>query len=477
MTGPEDLDRPALRELGLGQGASARLAALASQTLATAIVTRELGAEGYGTLSLAGAVVGLLVLLGGFQLSQQVARGGPNVGRSLWATSWLLGGATAALLVGLVSAGVGSTALRDVMIVFVPVAGLSPQFGVLVGTAMAEGRRGLATTLVNFVGASKFVAVAVVVLTVPKPDPEVFAAVESMLLGAAFILGGWKLRADAWPWVPSVVALRSAAVGAASLLPLAASAVMLARLDITMVGLFEDAASVGVFQIAVRLSEVPFELYAGALVMFVAGVGLREDGDELAAWYEGVTRLLAAALIPVVVALAVFGDVVANVVFGADVSGPPALYAIAAIGIAAQIATGPNGAVLVARDRRRALTAVALGLITLDLVLNLLLIPPFGVIGAALATSAAYVVVNLASSILVRQHVGDWLLSGRWGLEMGVRTALPVALLLAIRLWVAPALVSLGLGAATVLLLAVHGWRAHGRAPTLNQAGAAEPPR
>jgi O-antigen/teichoic acid export membrane protein len=88
------------------------------------------------------------------------------------------------------------------------------------------------------------------------------------------------------------------------------------------------------------------------------------------------------------------------------VSGYPVMVALAA-GLLIRSLAGPLQGLLVVAGQQN-LAAVALGVATLaNVVLNLLLIPRYGLLGAGVATAMAFAIESLLLFLLSRMVVGD----------------------------------------------------------------------
>ena len=195
-----------------------------------------------------------------------------------------------------------------------------------------------------------------------------------------------------------------------------AAVVLFDQIDAILIGAFLGAASVGVFQAPMRLTT--FLLYPGyAVAAGVAprlshGVRHRPDATALRLAYRLIVLFQAALLAPVVVWATpitdlLFGDAFAE---SAEVLRWLAPF-IFLSGLATLVSLGAN---YLGLARRRAPIAIAAVLV--NIVLDLVLLPTIGVIGAAIATSTAY-------AIYVPAHV--WLC---WrALDLDLRdTILPV---------------------------------------------------
>jgi O-antigen/teichoic acid export membrane protein len=129
-----------------------------------------------------------------------------------------------------------------------------------------------------------------------------------------------------------------------------------------------------------------------------AATTLNHRGDHAAFGdlYIVVSKLAYIITFPLVVLMACFPEGVLHLVFGSGFPVRPAVVWTLLVGYLVNLAFGLNSGALVATGRRRLLTWAYAAALAVMLVLALSLIPFAGAIGAALATSSSFVVMNVA---------------------------------------------------------------------------------
>ncbi len=167
--------------------------------------------------------------------------------------------------------------------------------------------------------------------------------------------------------------------------------------DVLLLGLFRPTAEVGVYAAVSRIVMVgTFALQAVRLAIApqIAGLLAREDRDGAQTLYQTATWWLIAVSWPLLLTLACFAPLLLRVFGPAFTSGQDAL-AILAVAMLVNLGTGNVTVVLLMGGKSSwnlVNTAVAIGL---NVGLNLLLIPRFGMEGAAVAWAVSIVVDNL----------------------------------------------------------------------------------
>lgn len=266
----------------------------------------------------------------------------------------------------------------------------------------ALAARDVATAVLN--------AAAVLVL-VRRPDQIVLAAALTAcvpLVGNAWlwvayhrVFGRLRLRANRAAWM---ALLRPA-------LPLAASAFLIEiylRLDQVMLEFLYSTASVGLYSAAVRLviiAQVPGLIAYGAYFPTLAAA--HGDMDRMRA--SG--RTMARVLIAIGLAVAVAGpwlaaDALAFAFGDAYTSAAPAL-AVLLVNVGVVYVNMTVGTPLMAWDLQKPYMWAVLGGALVNVALNVVLIPPYGLVGAAVATLASETTVCLGLCRLYYRATGE----------------------------------------------------------------------
>lgn len=266
---------------------------------------------------------------------------------------------------------------------------------------------------------------AAVFALVRRPDQVVLAA--ALTAGVPLIGNGWLLSAYLKRFGPLHLSIDWAGWGALlrPAIPLAASAFLIeiyVRLDQVMLEFLNSTATVGLYSAAARfssLSQLPANIAFGAFFPAVASaLGrpelMRERG-----------RMLANVLLPVGLAIAAAGPWLAR---GTLVFAYGEAYGVAAPAFGLLLANAgvvhvnmTVGIPLMAWDRQTPYMWAILTGAVVNVALNVVLIPPFGMVGAAVATLVAQSAVCVACC---REY---WKITGHLPFGSLVRSA-PVAL-------------------------------------------------
>jgi O-antigen/teichoic acid export membrane protein len=168
-----------------------------------------------------------------------------------------------------------------------------------------------------------------------------------------------------------------------------ASLFLLFRSDILILDGLTTTAAVGLYSLAVSLAELT-RVVTDAIAQIALPRQLDTDDRGAAAATLAVTRLTGPVALASVGLMCVAAPPLIPLVYGASFRGSaPSLLALAP-GLLALGATRPLGAYLLRLDRPMLASALSVTALAVNVALNLALVPFFGIVGSAVASSVAY---------------------------------------------------------------------------------------
>ena len=258
-----------------------------------------------------------------------------------------------------------------------------------------------------------FLLGSVLVLTGRDLSAMVVVAVQAVAVAAAFVLGtSLRMRAKPSAVSGSLRGERNGRTWIKAVLPLAfitGTWVIVAQTDKVMLGLLVETAEVGLYAAADwGATVVSFGLMlVGAVVSpYFARLHAQGDKQRLHALLNRATLAATALALPPFIAFVLWGEAIVTFAFGAafaPASLPLAFLAAGQMGTALVGLAGPLLAMAgFERDIARRAPVAALA----NAALNLILIPPFGAAGAAVATMTTLIVWGLLLRQMVCTHLG-----------------------------------------------------------------------
>jgi O-antigen/teichoic acid export membrane protein len=132
----------------------------------------------------------------------------------------------------------------------------------------------------------------------------------------------------------------------------------------------------------------------------------RGDREGMSDLYWRTSVWVAVASFPVLAATTAFAEPVTVAMFGERYSGSATILALLSVGYYVSAALGFNGVTLRVHGLVRPVVVVSLLAAGLNLALNLILIPPFGAIGAGVGTCATFLVHNVLKQAALTRSTG-----------------------------------------------------------------------
>ncbi len=184
--------------------------------------------------------------------------------------------------------------------------------------------------------------------------------------------------------------------------------VLLNNTDSIMLGMLKDAHSVGIYAVAAKSAIlVSFSLTIAntTIAPLIPRFHSTNEHAQLQQALDHSMRLVSVASVAVFLAVLLFGRELLAI-FGPEfVEGYVALVILAAGGLVNALA-GPSANLLSLTGSERYVSRVMLAVTGLNIMLNLMFIPRWGVEGAALATAISMMAWNVVMFVTVRRRLG-----------------------------------------------------------------------
>jgi len=400
-----------------------RLAKLTLLFLAQILMARLLGATGYGGVVLATMVISVGAIIGNLGVPEGIVRKLPEYeDDTTEARGVIQSGLALAVAGGLAIGGIvfvaapyiaveifddpGLTLLFRIAAVGIPCTVLM-EYGVSTAKAARDAKPHVAIRQILYpLGAFVFISVLVVFGfdSVGAVAGEV-AALGIAAVGALYLAGralAFEFRGPARQKYREMLTFSLPLVFAGSM------SFLINNTDTFLIGTYLTSSAVGVYAAVFQLQQLGMVFFFPAtfllppLITRFQHKGNLTDGRRT---YQIVTKWMTLATLPLFVLLAVFPEVAITASFGPAYTGGALALQLLAIPIFITVLFGANDATLIALGHSRIQmyvnTAAAVG----NVVLNILLIPRFGIAGAAVASAAAYISRDLVYTIaLYRWH-------------------------------------------------------------------------
>lgn len=172
--------------------------------------------------------------------------------------------------------------------------------------------------------------------------------------------------------------------------------------DTLMLGYFKMPDVVGLYNAALPLANLLPIILASMNFLYLpiaSQLFAKNQIEEIKRTYAVLTKWIFSATLPIFLILFLFPEAVLNILFGSRYIGAAIALQILSLGFFTHSILGPNGNTLIVIGKTRFLMWSVLITAIVNIILNVALIPPLGIIGAAIATTSALVIKNIFLSI------------------------------------------------------------------------------
>lgn len=395
------------------QSGGMKAAQVALGFVAVLLLARWLGAAEYGRYAVAWSLLSLVPIFGALGLPQLLMRDG-----AVYEQDGVWGLRRGLLLTGLVYLGLWGAAATGVAVALlwgVPDLGMEDRWLYLLAVILAGPAMLLRTLGGWLLGRQRVIAGQVGEAVIRRGLMILFAGLALlaalhaeattalMLQGAALILAALTVAVlvirdeRALPGAPPLLHLRRWGAGGASFLAIAALHVVMQHTDVLMLGSLVAAEDAGVYHLSARMAELAGLALAAVNVVLAPLFARLAAAGEIARLHRiAVTsaRLLTLLGLAALAGFFVFGGGLLDLFGAGFAEGRAALLILAG----AQVVNLACGSVALLLSMAGHANATARGMAAgagANVALNALLIPLYGIEGAAVATGASLVLWNL----------------------------------------------------------------------------------
>ncbi|MFC5971145.1 flippase [Halomarina salina] len=188
-----------------------------------------------------------------------------------------------------------------------------------------------------------------------------------------------------------------------------AAGFMYRSIDVFIVLYFLDSQAVGTYGVAYAAARL-IVMFSTAFNFLGAPVASELEAGEnvrdMLSVHRSVLRLLVIATIPTLIPFVLFPEAFISAVYGSKYASGSLTLAVLALGFAVHNVLDAHTSLLQGLGRSREIAFNNILAASLNVGLNVWLIPEIGILGAALATIASYFLVDLLMVVEVRYYVG-----------------------------------------------------------------------
>ena len=171
---------------------------------------------------------------------------------------------------------------------------------------------------------------------------------------------------------------------------------LLNQMDTIMLGHFASTKEVGIYSVAFKVSAfvlLGLEILLPIVAPLFSQFHETGDSQSMEALFGTVTKWLSYSALIIFACIAIFRVELLHL-FGKGFTAGSTVLLILAAGQLANAATGPTGVLLTMTGKQKWELANTISMVAFNFLLNLVLIPRMGIIGAAIATAVSIAAIN-----------------------------------------------------------------------------------
>lgn len=184
--------------------------------------------------------------------------------------------------------------------------------------------------------------------------------------------------------------------------------------DTLMLGIYKSSAEVGLYNVALPIAQLILIPMGALLPIYgpiTSGLYAKNSVPEIRRNYATLTKWIFSSTLPLFLLLFLFPEIVINFLFGANYILASQALRILSLGIIIVNLLGPNGTTLMAVGETKFLMWAIVAAACMNIALNTILIPQWGIIGAAAATTASLTLHCIIRHVKVHSILGITLLN------------------------------------------------------------------
>lgn len=195
--------------------------------------------------------------------------------------------------------------------------------------------------------------------------------------------------------------------------PLAASGatmIIAKQSDLILLGIFLPSDRVGTYEVAFRMAMFSYVLFTPAVGYLFQPIISRFDANDqyekIDALYTVATRWIVLGSFPAIVLFILFPEQTISLFFGAEYVGGGLALQILVVGFTVALIPGLTANFLTSVGKSKVVFYVSTAAMIINIIGNIVLIPLYGILGAAVATASARSFNNLSALYIIHREYG-----------------------------------------------------------------------
>jgi len=183
---------------------------------------------------------------------------------------------------------------------------------------------------------------------------------------------------------------------------------LMGNVDILLIGYYLESEQVGIYRAIQPIAMLILMLLTSFVFLFMPTVSKNYKSgkiEKVQDLFTSTSKFVSLITFPLVAVFTLFSEDVIIAFYGTSYRAGALAFAILSIGAYLRVIVGPNGAMIKAIDRTKVDMISAVCGIFVNIILNIVLIPTYGIAGAAVATACGYLVYNTIELFVIYRSV------------------------------------------------------------------------
>ncbi len=182
------------------------------------------------------------------------------------------------------------------------------------------------------------------------------------------------------------------------------SVLLYTQADIVILGMFTSAETVGIYGVASRLVLLvyfPMMAFATAIPSLISSIHTSGDMAELRKVVSESTRWILSTAMPIILILFLEGEYILKYFYGPEFAAGYIVLLILTLGQLVKAGAGLVGVILQMTGEHKVYMKVNIIWGIVNIILNVLLVPRFGMIGAAISTAVCLAMIDIICIFII----------------------------------------------------------------------------
>jgi len=186
------------------------------------------------------------------------------------------------------------------------------------------------------------------------------------------------------------------------------SGMVFGYIDTILLTLFRGLEEVALYNVALPTANALASfglIFTSLLLPLVSELWAKKDSDRLTKGINLLYKNLFIILVPISLVFIIFSELILKILFGVEYIGASFVFRVLILGVIFISYSSLNGSILSGIGKPKVYGSITGVMVIFNLVLDLILIPKYGLNGAGISTLFSYILIFIVSSYFLRKYI------------------------------------------------------------------------